>query len=1085
MSKPAEGALAGFLVRIADRFTVQLSSEASFRDALAGLGIEGADADAAWAFVAANGPQLTKLTTALPALTAQLNSSSPNLAALVGPAADLWHSLSTLADGAPALALADLPGAGTALDLLLGASIDTTLRALNLPAWAFARAIHLVGPDFPVIESVVQFLGGPARFIADRFTAVRKNVDITISGLLTGPRVSSMITTSAEGDRQISAELHAQFPNAQSVIGRVTIRLATDTFGEPVPITVEVLGDGADPPGFVAAVVRTPPWPEPLQLSKRVALRLEPFGTALDIGLTGFGRTVPLAVDQPDLTLDAGFGSTAGVTLGSPGGLQLSLTEPVLGTNVGPGGWGARFGAGKFEVVIPRNVAGSISAILLPRDGLTLRGKLIAVLDGDGLHLEGSVGLTTSWPDTVRLPGLLVRDLTTEIGVGADLGLSAYGTVVVSLGPITIAVEGLGLRQGLRLTPDGSGNVGIIDLLEPRIHPPTGFGVSIDAVILKGTGFLRQQGEEISGALELVLTLGPLELTVCAVAVLSKVGGAVSFVVVLSVEFSPAIEIFLGLTLNAVGGIFGLNRALDPPALTEVVRSGRIQDIMFPHDLDSRAAEIIASVKNVFPPRSGQFVVGPMLQMGWGRPVSFIRMSVGVVFTFPKPVIVAIIGEVQVALPTDDLPLIDLHFGFAGGANFDTGDVWFDASLERSRIGFFDVSGHVCLRAGSQGFVFSAGGFHPKFLPPAGIGTVDRLAISISPSPILRIRAEAYFAVTASTLQFGAALFVTAKLGPIRARGSLSLDVLIQTEPTLHFAADIGGSFALTVAGEELCGVNLTVRLEGPGRWHARAHARVRIALVKASGTLDIGWGTDVVELRPPVDVAAQVRAAITKDHVWTHVVPAADGGMIQLRDGAVGLHPLGSLRLTQTVAPLEIALQQYGANPITSTAPVTMTVTSDGIGDPQPATELFCPAQFFDMTDDERLSKPSFAPYQAGYNVAGSDWLPAADAITVDIVYEESTGDGRSPVDLRNLVTLEAGMLAWAGLGAVGRVNAARTGAVPSRPIRLEDPGYAVADAATGALLGAFGATDAVLTSMVHSADTVMVAPYETAGVI
>jgi hypothetical protein len=258
VSKPAEGALAGFLVRIVDNFTLQLSSEASFPDALAGFGVEGADADAAWACVAANGPQPAKLTTSVPALAAQLNSSSPNLASLVGP-------------------------------------------------------------DFPVIALLVQFLGGPTQFITDRFKAVRKNADITVSGLLTGPRVSSLITTSVEGDHQVSAELHAQFPNAQTVIGRVIVRLAADTFGEPLPITVEVLGDDADPPGFVAAVVRTPPLPEPLQLSEKLALRLEPFGTPLDIGLTGFGQTVPLGADQPELTLDAGFGSTAGVTLDSPG----------------------------------------------------------------------------------------------------------------------------------------------------------------------------------------------------------------------------------------------------------------------------------------------------------------------------------------------------------------------------------------------------------------------------------------------------------------------------------------------------------------------------------------------------------------------------------------------------------------------------------------------------------------------------------------------------------------------------------------------------------------------------------------------
>ena len=55
--------------------------------------------------------------------------------------------------------------------------------------------------------------------------------------------------------------------------------------------------------------------------------------------------------------------------------------------------------------------------------------------------------------------------------------------------------------------------------------------------------------------------------------------------------------------------------------------SGRMSDVMFPQDLASRAVEVIASVKQVFPARVGQVVVGPMLKLGWGRPVSFRERS--------------------------------------------------------------------------------------------------------------------------------------------------------------------------------------------------------------------------------------------------------------------------------------------------------------------------------------------------------------------------------------------------------------------------------------------------------------------------
>ena len=108
---------------------------------------------------------------------------------------------------------------------------------------------------------------------------------------------------------------------------------------------------------------------------------------------------------------------------------------------------------------------------------------------------------------------------------------------------------------------------------------PTGIGVEIDASVVKGGGFLRVMDTQIAGALELSIALGSLELSVQAFGVIQQINGELSFVVVMSVEFSPPIEIFLGLTLNAVGGVFGFNRTVDSPALRDLVarrpRQGR------------------------------------------------------------------------------------------------------------------------------------------------------------------------------------------------------------------------------------------------------------------------------------------------------------------------------------------------------------------------------------------------------------------------------------------------------------------------------------------------------------------------------
>jgi hypothetical protein len=301
--------------------------------------------------------------------------------------------------------------------------------------------------------------------------------------------------------------------------------------------------------------------------------------------------------------------------------------------------------------------------------------------------------------------------------------------------------------------------------------------------------------------------------------------------------------------------------------LRALVRDGHSKDVLIPDDLIARADQVLAAVATVFPAKVGQYVAGPILELGWGRPISIVTMTAGVVFTFPNPVAIVIIGEFRIALPEPDAPIINLQADFAGIIDVTTGDVSFDASLARSRIAAFDVAGDIALRGGSESFVFTAGGFNPLFAPPPDLTSVRRLSISISPSPLLKVWAESYFAVTASSFQFGAAMYMEAKLGPIGAKGHVSLDTLIRTEPKLHFIATIAGEFDLTVEGEEIATLNVDVLLEGPGRWHARAHASISILFFSVSGTLELEWGTDSLpELGPPVDVAQRVHDALALD---------------------------------------------------------------------------------------------------------------------------------------------------------------------------------------------------------------------------
>ena len=275
-------------------------------------------------------------------------------------------------------------------------------------------------------------------------------------------------------------------------------------------------------------------------------------------------------------------------------------------------------------------------------------------------------------------------------------------------------------------------------------------------------------------------------------------------------------------------------------------------------------------------------------------------------------------------------------------------------------------------------------------------------------------------------------MYVEAKLGPIGAKGHVSLDTLIHTEPKLHFIATISGDFDLTVGGEEIATLNVDVLLEGPGRWHARAHASISLLFFSVSGTLDLEWGTDSVpELGPPVDVAQKVRDALAADAAWTHVLPAADAGTVQLRSGADALHPLGLLRLTQTEAPLDVQLAKFGASAVTSADPVTVAITATG-GVVTTAQELFATSQFFELSDEDRISKPAFLPFDAGGTVQGEAWQ-VSDPQTAAVVYEESLGDDESVAVSTTYRPLDAVALGWVAARG-GRPRASRRSRSPTR---------------------------------------------------
>jgi hypothetical protein len=132
-----------------------------------------------------------------------------------------------------------------------------------------------------------------------------------------------------------------------------------------------------------------------------------------------------------------------------------------------------------------------------------------------------------------------------------------------------------------------------------------------------------------------------------------------SLLVIITADFGPGIQLGFGFTLNAVGGLLGLNRSMLFQAIIDGVRTNAISSVMFPHDVIANAPRIISDLQAFFPPHPGTFLVGPMAKLGWGEP-TLVSLSLGVIVEIP-PGDIAILGVLRLSLPAEDLPILQLQ----------------------------------------------------------------------------------------------------------------------------------------------------------------------------------------------------------------------------------------------------------------------------------------------------------------------------------------------------------------------------------------------------------------------------------------
>src|SRR5262249_29633283 len=149
--------------------------------------------------------------------------------------------------------------------------------------------------------------------------------------------------------------------------------------------------------------------------------------------------------------------------------------------------------------------------------------------------------------------------------------------------------------------------------------PPHGVGITIDAGPVHGGGFLSFEDHRYSGVIELSVFAVTVKAFGLIETQLPDGTPGFSFVIVIVAEFT-AIQLGFGFTLLGVGGLLGVNRTVDTQGLSDAVRTGSLEHVLFPHDPVHDAPAIIHDLATIFPAAKGHFILGPMAKLGWGTP---------------------------------------------------------------------------------------------------------------------------------------------------------------------------------------------------------------------------------------------------------------------------------------------------------------------------------------------------------------------------------------------------------------------------------------------------------------------------------
>jgi hypothetical protein len=639
-----------------------------------------------------------------------------------------------------------------------------------------------------------------------------------------------------------------------------------------------------------------------------------------------------------------------------------------------------------------------------------------------GISLSGQAKLNFTIPVHLSLAGVIDINRV-DIGLGgspsgADLDIAVTGDL--SLGPISASVDRIGIR--LSLTPTAPGAPpGNLDKLELGFgfKPPNGLGLSLDLGVVSGGGYILFDSDNKRYAGVLEVSIADI-VTVKVIGVLDTIlpDGSSGYSLLFIITFDlPPIQLGFGFTLNGVGGLGGVNRTMVLSALQAGLRAHSLDHVLFPPDPVKNAPQIISDIESFFPPQQGRYLFGPMLSIGWGTP-TLLDIEVGVILEVPEPIRLAILGAIRVAIPSPDFALIKLNIDVLGTVDFGLEKLAIDGTMYDSYVLEFQISGDAALRfswGDNPNFLYSLGGFNPHFQPPPDVPQLQRLSISLGAGDNPRLSSNSYFAVTSNSLQFGANVDAYAAAGGFSIHGYIGFDALFIFSP-FSFEIDFSAGFDIAYDGHSFAGIHLDASLSGPRPFHLHGDASLHILFFDVSVTVDLSWGKSTPAVLPSAPVLPPLIAALGDSRNWSVALPSQSAQAVTLRTitpdpSLIVAHPMGTLSVRENVVPLDIPITKFnGASPSDGNqfaiASVAINSESTAVA---PYQEDFAVAQYTDMSDADKLSVPSYEPFDAGVTIGGAAIANGHDSPRTVTYVEKYIDDFEKPIRFGKIVALSA----------------------------------------------------------------------------